>query len=89
MSYSVITRCELFAGHAVEEKSVTHMLSPFQEVGADRAVAERVGRLGRTASIRVPDALIAATALEYGLALLTRNQRDFSAVPGLAIRTPR
>jgi predicted nucleic acid-binding protein len=89
VSYSVISRCELFAGHAVEEERVTRLLGPFQELGVDRAVAERAGRLRRARNIRVPDALIAATALEHGLTLVTRNQRDFSAVSGLQIRTPR
>jgi len=89
VSYSVITRCELFAGHAVEEERVARLLAPFQELTVDRAVGERAGRLRRTQNIRVPDALIAATALEHGLTLLTRNQRDFSIVPGLPIRTPR
>jgi predicted nucleic acid-binding protein len=89
VSYSVITRCELFAGHAVEEGRVARLLAPFQELGVDRVVAERAGRLRRARTIRVPDALIAATALEHGLTLLTRNQRDFGTVPGLAVRTPR
>jgi predicted nucleic acid-binding protein len=36
----------------------------------------------------MPDALIAATALERGLTLLTRNRKDFQSVPGLAIQSP-
>jgi len=31
------------------------------------------------------DALIAATALEHGLTLMTRNVRDFAQIPGLML----
>lgn len=50
----------------------------------DGRVAERWGRLQAHAGRPLPaiDSLIAATALEYGLILVTRNVRDFE---GLAI----
>jgi predicted nucleic acid-binding protein len=35
--------------------------------------------------MRLPDALIAATALEFGLSLLTRNRRDFELVVALRL----
>lgn len=38
------------------------------------------------ASLRLPDALIAASALVHGIALATRNQRDLRRVPGLRLR---
>lgn len=85
VKYSVITRCELFAGHGTEEQRVNHLLAPFDEMPVDRAISERAGRLRRSLPIRTPDALIAATALEHGLTLVTRNVRDFSAVNGLRV----
>lgn len=83
---STVTRAELFSGRGTDEKRVRHLLEPMTEVPVDRAVAERAGRLRRATSIRLPDALIAATALEHRLTLVTRNIRDFDGVKGLRIR---
>ena len=88
LHYSVVTRCELFAGRASEEERVQRVLAPFQELTLDRGVAERAGRIRRETGIRTPDALIAATALEHGLTLMTRNHRDFERVARLRIRDP-
>ena len=38
--------------------------------------------------LHLPDALIAATALEYDLTLYTRNTRHFRTIPQLTIRQP-
>jgi predicted nucleic acid-binding protein len=88
LSYSVVTRCELFAGRSDEEVAVALLLSPFTELSVDRSIAERAGRLRRTTGIRTPDALIAGTALELGLGLMTRNTGDFARVPGLKLVAP-
>jgi predicted nucleic acid-binding protein len=86
--YSVITRCELFAGRATEEEAVRRLLAAFDEIPVDRSVAERAGQLRRHTGLRTPDALIAATALEHQLALVTRNTRDFEPVKKLKTRRP-
>lgn len=88
LSYSVITRAELVAG-TTASAAVADLLAPFREIAVDRAVAERAGRIRREAGVRLPDALIAATALEHDLALATRNDRDFSRVRGLRRRALR
>lgn len=86
--YSVITRAELFAGNTATALA-GQLLAPFREVPVDRIVAERAGRVAREFGLRLPDAIIAATALEHGLQLASRNTRDFERVRGLRLRALR
>ncbi len=86
LHYSVVTRAELFAGNTATDLS-SQLLAPFRELSVDRAVAERAGRIARESGVRLPDALIAATALEHGLGLVTRNRKHFEPIRGLRLRT--
>lgn len=88
LHYSVITRAELFAGNTATALA-TQLLAPLREVPVDRSVAERAGRVAREFGLRLPDAIIAATALEKGLQLSTRNTKDFENVRGLRLRALR
>jgi predicted nucleic acid-binding protein len=85
LHYSVITRAELFAGSAATDVAA-RLLAPLREIPVDRGIAERAGRIRRESGLRMPDALIAATALERGLDLATHNKKDFEPVSGLRIR---
>ncbi len=86
LHYSVVTRAELFAGNTATNLS-GQLLAPFRELAVDRAVAERGGRIAREFGVRLPDALIAATALEHGLGLVTRNRKHFDPIRGLRLRS--
>lgn len=86
LAYSVITRAELFAGSSATA-AVVELLAPFREHGVDRSVAERAGRIRRATGVRLPDALIAATAMEHDCGLATRNHRDFKKIHGLRLRS--
>lgn len=87
LHYSVVTRAELIAGNTATDL-VSQLLAPFRELTVDRPVAERAGRVVREFQLRMPDSLIAATALENRLTLMTRNRKDFDKVRGLRVRTP-
>ena len=82
----MVTRCELYAGREIEEETIQVLLEPFEELPVDRPIAERAGRLRRAGGLRTPDALIAATALERQLVLVTRNACDFRPARGLTVR---
>ncbi len=85
LHYSVVTRAELFAGNTATDLA-TQLLAPFRELGVDRAIAERAGRIVRESGTRLPDALIAATALEHGLSIVTRNRKHFEPIRGIRLR---
>jgi predicted nucleic acid-binding protein len=87
LAYSVITRCELFAGRD-DPQTLRLLLAPMQEFPIDSEIAERGGALKRESQVPTPDALIAATALKHRLPLMTRNLRHFERVPGLTLRAP-
>ena len=75
----------MFAGNTATDL-VNTVLAAFREVPIERTVAERAGRIRWETGIRLPDALIAATAVENQFSLFTRNRSDFEAVSGLRIR---
>ncbi|HYB24262.1 MAG TPA: type II toxin-antitoxin system VapC family toxin [Solirubrobacteraceae bacterium] len=87
LAYSVITRCELFAGRD-DRKRLREILGPLREIQIDAEIAERGGELKRDWGVATPDALIAATAIVHGLSLMTRNVRHFERVPGLVLFAP-
>jgi hypothetical protein len=42
----------------------------------------------QTYKIKLPDAIIAATALVYNLTLISRNSKDFDGIEGLEFINP-
>lgn len=86
LAYSVVTRAELLAGAADDEPQVRRLLAGMEEIPIDRRVADQAGILRRELpGLRLPDALIASTALQCAVALYTKNRRDFQRVPNLRL----
>jgi predicted nucleic acid-binding protein len=55
-------------------------------IGSD--VLLRAAQLRQSRKMTLGDALIAATALEFGLRLVTRNTRDYRWIEGLELQDP-
>jgi predicted nucleic acid-binding protein len=51
-------------------------------------IAELAIELRRRGRIKLPDAVIAATALHHDLTLVTSNVKDFEGIEGLRIYNP-
>jgi predicted nucleic acid-binding protein len=87
-SISVITWMEVMIGADPKVEPATRsFLSGFDLLGVDEAVAEEAVQLRRNHRIRLPDAVIWATARANSMLLVTRNTKDFPASdPG--IRAP-
>jgi predicted nucleic acid-binding protein len=73
-AYSAVTRMELlgFPGITADEDAlIRSRLGRFRYLPIDLAVEDRAIQLRRARRIKLPDALIAASALCHGLQLLT------------------
>lgn len=61
-----------------EEARIRALLAAFRIVSVDERVSEETVKLRRTRRLKVPDAIILATARVHGLMLATRNTKDFA-----------
>jgi predicted nucleic acid-binding protein len=85
---SAIVRAEVLAwpGHsAVSLAAARALLDACQLVAVNAVVADEGARIRRETGIKLPDALIAATALMQSAALVTANAKDFRLVPALTL----
>lgn len=78
---SVITWIEVMTGaeNKAQEAIVRAFLTNFECLPVTNAVAERAANIRRVRRIKLPDAIIQATAETAGRTLVTRNVRDFPA----------
>ncbi len=98
IAVSIITYMEAYQGverspHPEEaQNQLSALLDSLPVVSLSPAVAQRCARLretlrkqGKRVNARSLDLIIAATALEYNLTLVTRNTEDYADVPGLKL----
>ena len=77
---SIITVIEVLVGTtAPTERLERALLGEFAVVSVDQAVAEEAASLRRAYRIKLPDAIIWASARVQGRLLVTRNTKDFPA----------
>ena len=88
---SIITKIEFLGwrkhtpeGYAMAEDFIRSAeVYPLTDTIADCAI-----HLRRTCGIKLPDAVIAATAMVHGCVLVTRNEHDFSGICSLETVNP-
>ena len=101
IAISIITYMEVYQGverspHPEEaQRKLAAFLNSVPVIPLTPAVAQRCARLretlrkqGRRVNARSLDLIIAATALEYNLTLVTRNAEDYADIPGLKLYPP-
>jgi predicted nucleic acid-binding protein len=91
VTYSAITRIEVLGFpnlSAPEEAAVRRLLNEFEEVAVSNAVVERTIQIRKLVRIKIPDALIAASADTAQAVVVTLNTSDFQRVPGLTVVHP-
>ncbi len=75
---SVITWVEVMAGAAPDvEDSTRKFLSQFEMLQLGEDIAEEAASIRRRRRVKLPDAIIWASARCNGLLLVTRNEKDF------------
>jgi predicted nucleic acid-binding protein len=83
---SVITWIEILVGcREQESQPVRTWLEGFRRLDLDQAVASEAVICRQQRGLKVPDAIILATARCHGLILATRNERDFPPENGQVI----
>ena len=90
-SISVITEIELLCWKTPSAKD-TELLNDFIHdalvIELEDRVKLKTAAIRKNYKIKLPDAIIAATAITYNYALLTRNVSDFNHIEGLEILNP-
>jgi predicted nucleic acid-binding protein len=91
---SVVSAMELVRGcrNAAELAQLQQFLQGTNILPVTSAISQTAYKLMTSFflshGLLIPDALIAATALEHGLTLYTKNTRDFQMIPALAVVRP-
>jgi len=85
---SAITEVELFGFPSLQAEESTRIEAILRTVAVlslDSSIARTAGMLRRAYGLKIPDSVIAATALFTGSTLLTRNTNDFKKVADLLL----
>lgn len=88
---SVITKIEFLGWKKHTKgsfKKAQFFLSYAQIIDLTDEIVDIAINLRRTASIKTPDALIAATAIQNDAILVTRNTKDFNSIKQMTVFNP-
>jgi predicted nucleic acid-binding protein len=87
---SPITWMEVMAGAAddAERVALRQFLAAFQRIELTQPVMERAALLRSESRLRLPDAIVLASALCENLMLVTRNTKDFSVSKWPNVKVP-
>jgi predicted nucleic acid-binding protein len=82
---SVMTRIELLSHLSPKIDIIRNFVGYAAVFDLTEDIILRTIALRRSRRIKIPDAIIASTALEYDLTLITHNTSDFQGIPNLKL----
>jgi len=87
VAISIVTRIERLTKSepASEYATMQAFVQSVAVLSLDEPVTQQTIRLRQQHRVKLPDAIIAATALAHNIPLLTRNVSDFQALASLAV----
>jgi predicted nucleic acid-binding protein len=88
---SVISKMELLGfdfSDAAKNEITAAFVGESSLIQLTEKVIERTIALRKVKKMKLPDAIIAATALAYDLVLVSRNEKDFDKIPNLEYINP-
>jgi len=88
---SVISELELLGFGKLTEAQFAQMsifIDSLTVIEIDELIKKETISIRRLKKIKLPDAIIAATAIAYDLTLLSRNEKDFLGIDGLKFVNP-
>jgi len=88
---STITEIELLSWKSVSETDdeiIKKFIGDSKVIELEPAIKTKASEIRKKTGIKLPDAIIAATALVYNLTLITRNIKDFKKVGEISIVNP-
>jgi predicted nucleic acid-binding protein len=88
---SVISEIELLCWKMASEKDIKIINAFLMEVyiiELEKDIKLKTVEIRKTYTLKLPDAIIAATALVNNLTIITRNTKDFTAISQLKILDP-
>ncbi len=91
VGFSAISRLEVLGFWKLsseDEQGLRDLLAQFNEVSITAAIIEEAVRVRKTARMKTPDAIVAASALICRAHLITRNLNDFLPIQVLTVMAP-
>lgn len=87
---SVVTKIEVLGFNASDEHSklLVNFMNDALVIGLDNSIVDKSIDIRKNYKTKLPDAIIAATAIVFELVLISRNIADFKNIEGLKVINP-
>ncbi|QQZ30563.1 type II toxin-antitoxin system VapC family toxin [Thiothrix subterranea] len=91
LAVSIVTQMELVVGcrNKTEQRELAKFLQRFQVIHLSASISQRglelLQQYRLSHGLLIPDGLIAATAIEAGIPLISKNQKDYRFIDGLQL----